>query len=311
MSTDTTIAVAQSESVWAATAPTPKFPRLTKNVHADVCIVGAGIAGLSCAYSLMRAGKSVVVLDDGPVAGGMTQVTTAHLTNAIDDRYFEIERMHGAVGARLAAESHSAAIHRIEETVKAEKINCDFARLDGYLFLDESEPEQTLDRELAAAHRAGLTDVEKIARIPLDFVDSGPALRFPNQGQFHPLKYLSGLAKAIKKSGGRIFTNSHVVRIDGGAPSRIRVGDHEVTAQAAIVATNTPINDLVAIHTKQAPYMTYVIGARVPRGSIPTALYWDTGPLTKEGRPTPYHYLRLQKGKARDPHELLIVGGGA
>src|SRR5438128_2708026 len=106
MSTSTTVELAQNESVWAATAKAPRYPRLSTNTHADVCIVGAGIAGLSCGYCLTRAGKSVVILDDGPLAGGTTQGTTAHLSNAIDDRYFEIERMHGAAGARLAAESH-------------------------------------------------------------------------------------------------------------------------------------------------------------------------------------------------------------
>ena len=109
---------AQAESVWAATTKRPEYPSLKRDVRADVCIVGAGIAGLSTAYMLAQAGKSVVVLDDGPIGGGMTEVTTAHLTNAVDDRYYEIERLHGAEGARFAAESHSAAINRIEAIAK-------------------------------------------------------------------------------------------------------------------------------------------------------------------------------------------------
>src|SRR5262249_34340577 len=103
---------------------------------------------------LMKAGKSVIILDDGNVAGGMTQVTTAHLTNAIDDRYYEIERMHGERGARLAAESHSVAIERIGFIAEAEKISCDFEWLDGYLILSSSETDDLLDREMAAVHRA-------------------------------------------------------------------------------------------------------------------------------------------------------------
>lgn len=299
---------ARNEPVWSATARVPKFPRLRKNVRADVCIVGAGIAGLSCGYALMKAGKSVVLLDDGPLAGGMTQVTTAHLVNAIDDRYFEIERLHGPEGAQLAAESHSAAIHRIEAVVEAENIKCEFERVDGYLFLAPEEAEAVLDRELAAAHRAGLTDVQKLTRAPIDFWDTGPVLRFPNQGQFHPLKYLTGLAKAIKAGGGSIFTDSHVDEIHGGAAAGVKVGKHTVNADAVIVATNSPINDRLAIHTKQAPYMTYVIGARVPRGQVPKALYWDTGPIS-QGRPASYHYVRMQRGAGRTRQDLLIVGG--
>src|SRR5688500_13999424 len=124
-------------SAWAATGGLPVRPALSGDHSADVCVVGAGIAGLSTAYHLAIAGKSVVVLDDGPVAGGMTQMTTGHLSNMFDDRYFELEKLHGREAARLAAESHTAAIARIEMIVNKEAIDCDFARLDGYLFLAE------------------------------------------------------------------------------------------------------------------------------------------------------------------------------
>jgi len=113
------------------------------------------------------------------------------------------------------------------------------------------------------------------------------------------LKYLSGLARAIEHAGGKIFTNTHADRIEGGEPARIEAGGHVVTAAAVVVATNTPVNDLFVLHTKQAPYMTYVIGARVPRGAVTTALYWDTE--------DPYHYVRLQPMDGE--HDLLIVGG--
>src|SRR5262249_330935 len=79
----------QSASVWMATAKVPGHRSLTKDAQADVCVVGAGVAGMSVAYLLAQEGKSVIVLDDGPVAGGQTQRTTAHLSNAIDDRFVE------------------------------------------------------------------------------------------------------------------------------------------------------------------------------------------------------------------------------
>src|SRR4051794_28791097 len=258
----------QSTSVWMATTAVPQRTALVEDTNADVCVVGAGIAGMTTAYLLAREGKSVVVLDDGPIAGGQTQRTTAHLSNALDDRYFEAERLHGTRGARLAAESHTAAIDRIESIVRDEHLDCDFERLDGFLFLPTGEDEGVLDRELAAAHRAGLTAVERLPRAPLTPFDTGPCLRFPAQGQFHPLKYLAGLAEAIRRDGGRIFTGTHAASVEGGTPARVRTAaGPTVTAQAVVVATNTPINDRVAIHTKQAPYLTYVIGALVPAGS--------------------------------------------
>lgn len=298
----------QHTSVWAATAQLPSFAPLTTDTTADVCIVGAGISGLTTAYLLTQVGKSVVVVDDGAIGSGMTGVTTAHLVNALDDRFFDLERLHGERGARLAAESHTAAIDRIESIVAREKIACDFTRLDGYLFAAPEHDEAYLDRELAAVHRAGLHGVTKVARAPLAW-DTGPCLRFPNQAQFHPLKYLAGLAQAIDPSagagsakgdrGGRIYTGTHATRVTGGSDASVETKGGTVRARHVVVATNSPVNNLVAIHTKQAPYMTYVIGARVPRNAVTTALYWDTG--------DPYHYVRLYPLDAE--HDLLIVGG--
>ena len=293
----------QSRSVWMDTVEVPPESSLTEKVNADVCIVGAGIAGMSTAYLLAREGKSVIVVDDGPIGGGMTGRTTAHLVNALDDRYFELERLHGEEGARLAAESHTAAISAVEAIVEQEAIECEFERLDGYLFVPPRDPKKILDDELEAAHKAGLTDIEKVERVPWDSYDTGAALRFPRQAQFHPLKYLAGLAKAIKEKGGRIYTQTHAKEIEGGKQARVETsGGGVVTAAAVVVATNTPVNDLIAIHTKQAPYQTYVIGARIPLGSVTRALYWDT--------PDPYHYLRIETvGKGAEAHDVLIVGG--
>src|ERR1043165_2059067 len=129
-------------SVWMATTNTPIQSRLRENIRTDVCIVGAGIAGMTTAYLLAREGRAVVVLDDGRIGGGMTERTTAHLSNALDDRYVEIERLHGEKGARRAADSHTAAIDRIEAIIAEEGIDCDFERLDGYLFVPPGESKE-------------------------------------------------------------------------------------------------------------------------------------------------------------------------
>src|SRR5438309_510825 len=108
-------------SVWMATAAIPSRSALKEDALANVCIVGAGIAGMTTAYLLARAGKTVSVLDDGPIGGGMTGRTTAHLVTALDDRYFELEKLHGERGARLAAESHKASIDQVERIAREEK----------------------------------------------------------------------------------------------------------------------------------------------------------------------------------------------
>jgi len=287
----------QRVPVWTASGELPATKPLRSDARADVCVVGAGITGLSTAYHLARSGLSVVVLDDGPIGGGETGRTTAHLSNALDDRYYELERLFGQDGARRAAESHTAAIDRIEAIVGAEGIDCDFERLDGYLFVPPGEPTDELDRELDAAHRAGLTGVERVGRAPLSSFDTGPCLRFPRQGQFDPLRYLAGLARAVRRDGGGIFTGTAAVRIEGGSPARVETaGGPVVSAGAVVVATNASILDELITDAVEFAYRTYAIAARVPRGAVPKALYWDTL--------DPYHYVRLlERG------ELLIAGG--
>ncbi len=293
---------------WFADAePQRQSKSLPQDQRADVCIVGAGIAGMSCAYELAKAGKRVIVLDDGPVGGGQTGRTTAHLANAVDDRFYHMESTHGEEGTRIIAESHGQAIDRIEEIATAEGIECDFRRLDGYLFLGPDDSPDSLERELEAAHRAGLLGVELLSSHQVGTRTFSPCLRFPRQGQFHPLKYLQGLAAAVERLGGQIYTGVHVEKVEGGSGAKVTTSQKkQVFADAVIVATNSPINDMFVIHTKQAPYMTYVVAGRVPKGMIPPGLYWDTH--------DPYHYVRLQPMPTEsaldaEQYDLLIVGG--
>jgi glycine/D-amino acid oxidase-like deaminating enzyme/nitrite reductase/ring-hydroxylating ferredoxin subunit len=293
---------AQTTSIWMA--ETLSQSPLYASTHSDVCIVGAGIAGMTTAYLLARQGKSVVVLDAGSIGGGETGRTTAHLSNALDDRYYELERLFGERGARLAATSHTAAIDCIEAIVAEEHIACDFERLDGYLFIPPEGSKDVLEREISAVHRAGLTDVEWVDRAPLEHCDTGRCLRFPHQGQFHPLKYLNGLAQAIRREGGQIFTGTPAEDIQGGSPARIKTrAGPVVTADHVVIATNTPINDPLIMPTKQYAYRTYVIGVQIPHAAVTKALYWDTS--------DPYHYVRIHSGGdgRGQAHDLLIIGG--
>src|SRR5262249_40830403 len=157
------------------------------------------------------------------------------LGNAIDDRYVEIERLHGPQGAILAAQSHTAAIAKIDEIVRTEQIASGFERLDGYLFLAPGQIEEFLRQEWEASRRAGLQDVELLRESPFRVPRLGPCLRFPRQGQFHPLEYLFGLAVALGKLGGHLFTNTHVERIDGGSPARVKTeAGPTVTCKAVV-----------------------------------------------------------------------------
>jgi glycine/D-amino acid oxidase-like deaminating enzyme/nitrite reductase/ring-hydroxylating ferredoxin subunit len=288
---------AEPRSLWEATASLPSLPPLQEDQTADVCVVGAGIAGLSVAYQLAREGADVVVLDRAGIGAGNTGVTTAHLASALDDRFSHLERLHGRDGARLAYESHQAAIEAVARIAAEEGIDCDLVRLDGWLFLAPEHDDRRLDRELEAAHRAGFRDAARLPRALESPFDTGPCLRFPRQGRFHPLKYLAGLAEAIGRRGGRILRGA-VTTVEGGGRSHVTTADgHRVSAGSLVVATAAPINDRVAVHAKQEPFLTYALSARL-REVVPDELWWDTG--------DPYHYVRLQ----RDPAGWQVIVGG-
>lgn len=292
-----------TESIWMDSASTLDLPPLTTDTRAHVCVIGAGIAGLSTAYLLARAGKAVVVIDDGRIGGGETGRTTAHLSNALDDRYYRIARLFGEEGARLAAESHTAAIQRVEAIAAQEDVACDFERVDGFLFLPPDGDRALLDRELDATHEAGLADTGLFERAPIASFDTGAALRFPRQAQLHPIKYLNGLARAIVRDGGRIYCGTRARNIQDGVPATVRTAaGHEILADDIVVATNSPVNDWMVMHTKQASFRTYVIGLRIPRGSVPHVLLWDTL--------DPYHYVRVQSAdRSGSVHDVLLIGG--
>ena len=279
----------------------PLFTAVSENFRTDVVVVGGGIAGLTTAYLLAKEGKSVTVLDRERLGLGETGLTSAHLSNALDDRYTELQRLHGFEGARLAAESHTAAIDLIEKIQAEEAIECEFKRVDGYWFLDAGGDVNMLMRELNASHQAGLTSVTILPKSPAPFFDSGPCLLYPNQAQFHPMKYIDGLAYALKKMGVKVLTHSEVTEIKGGRYAYVKTSQgFKIDCDDIVVATNVPINNKVSIHTKTAAYRSYLVGVIVPPEVVYEALYWDTA--------DPYHYVRFVK----DPNtfeDILLVGG--
>lgn len=297
-------------SVWERTAQKFSTSPLGRGVTAEVCVIGAGIAGVTTAYLLARENRQVILIDDGPVGGGMTSRTTAHLVNAIDDRYIDIEKLLGEDCARLTADSHTAAINCAEQIVRDLKIECDFERLDGYLFLPPGGSVKELMEELEAMRRAGLGGVQRVDLVPHTKISSDAILRFPQQAQFHPLKFLNGVCGALIDSGGKIFTGTRVVTVEDGDPVKIQTSDgHLIKARSAVVATNCPINDRVVVQSKQAPYATYAICMRVTH-PVEHALFWDTAQTAEEEKqdigPVAYHYVRFARD---DQGDVLIVGG--
>jgi Rieske Fe-S protein len=152
---------------------------------------------------------------------------------------------------------------------------------------------------LDAVRKVG-APVDRLVGVPLQGCDRQHVLRYPRQATFHPLKYLKGVAAVIEIKGGKFYSGTVVQEIKERDSTVTVTTDHgTITAKAAVVATNSPIIDTFALHTKMSPYRTYAMAFSIPRGTIPDALYWDTL--------DPYHYVRLQPGEGSI--DFLIVGG--
>jgi glycine/D-amino acid oxidase-like deaminating enzyme/nitrite reductase/ring-hydroxylating ferredoxin subunit len=288
-----------SKSLWMDIDVAPDAEVLDGVQECDVAVIGSGIAGISTAYELCQRGKSVIVIDRGRICGGMTSRTSAHLAPLCDDLVSEMRKIRGHEATKLFCGSQAAAVDRIEEIQKEEKIDCDFRRLDGYLFQGRDMPSDTIDQELDAVRAVGAS-VHRLMGVPLKGCEDRHALRYPRQATFHPLKYLAGVAKACSQKGVIFFRDSPVDEVteDDGVVT-VKAARGAIHAKHAVVATNSSISDRFAIHTKTAPYRTYVITFEIERGALPDALYWDTE--------DPYHYVRLQSGRANT--DYVLVGG--
>ncbi|RWO39540.1 MAG: FAD-dependent oxidoreductase [Mesorhizobium sp.] len=292
-----------TKSFWMKDTELPSAPQLEQDVRCDVAVVGAGMAGVSIAYELALAGQSVVVVDRGRLLGGMTCRTTAHLAPICDDGLSELVKIRGEDLARGFQESQQAAVDRIEEHVSDLEIDCDFRRLDGFLFpaawMDENEATKQCDEEYEAAGKVGAI-ADHGRGVPLKGHEAAPVLRYPDQATFHPLKYLRALLDDFRERGGKAFAESAVTEIEEGEQIRLRVeGGATITADNAVFATNSPVNTVVAIHSKMAPYRTYAMAFELPKATLPDALYWDMD--------DPYYYVRLQPGEG--DIDYLIAGG--
>lgn len=289
-----------SRSLWMDLEPPISAARLQSDIACDVIVIGAGIAGLSTAYELTRFGYSVAVIDRGPIGGGMTARSTAHLASALDDYYSELIKVHGEETARRYHESQVAAINRIEAICADETIDASFARVDGVLIPASSGDQRQLEAEFEACRKIDV-DVEWTENPLVDRRALGGCLRFARQGRVNPARYVAALSRAIASRGGRLFAETayigHETRGD-----RVLVQTEagpRIDAAHAVFTTNSPVNGKVSIHGRQAPFRTYALAGKVPKGSVADVLLWDTLDV--------YHYVRIQP--ADGTSDYLIVGG--
>jgi glycine/D-amino acid oxidase-like deaminating enzyme/nitrite reductase/ring-hydroxylating ferredoxin subunit len=281
-----------TKSLWE-TIEIPQYKTLTQNLTTEVCVIGGGISGISIAYQLAKQGHKVILLEGSRIASGQSGRTTAHLTYQVEEQLSNLLKHMNIERLKIFVNSHKQAIDIIEETILEEKIDCDFRRLDGYLFLGPDDSLEILKDEVRIGHEIGL-DLSLIEKVP-GFPDLGPAVVYPKQAQFHPTKYISGLLNAMKKFNVEVYENAHVTefKITNELCEVISGNGLVVSSKYLVIATDSPVNNRFYIHTKQSAYRTYVIGFEMNQ-KIEVPLLWDTS--------DPYHYIR-------QADNILLIGG--
>jgi len=285
-------------SFWIASTLQSNYPALTEDLHVDVAIVGGGLVGITAAMLLKRAGKRVAVLEAGRLAESVSGHTTAKVTSLHQLVYASLLKEIGEEKARLYGESNEAAIAQIAALVSEEHIDCDFARKDAYTFANDPKQVDAVRAEVEAAQKLGLP-ASYVTETPLPFDVLG-AVKFSNQAQFHPRKYILSLAGKIHGDGSAIYEHTRVNGVDGENPCRVQTENrHTVTAQDVIVATHLPILDQGLFFAKTYPKRSYLIGARIDPAKVPDGMFIGTGKNYRSIRATP-----TDEGGA-----VLLIGG--
>lgn len=284
-------------SYWIETTPSTHHPRVEEDVRADVVVVGGGIVGILTAYLLAKAGKAVVVVDRERIAMAETGHTTAHLQIVIDTRLRDLVKRFGLERTKLAWDSQLEAVRLIEAIARDERVACDLQRLDAFLSSPHASDRDLLADEIRYARAMGY-EAEWAAPGDVPYPATA-AVRFADQGKFHPRKFLLGVAQKAQRLGVRFFEGTQIVEAEEGTPAVAVTRDgHRLTGDWVVHATNVPFDPKAMLQTKVYHYRTYAIGALVERGVFADALYWDTL--------DPYHYTRVERQADRD---LVILGG--
>lgn len=287
-----------TSSIWTQGELAPRYPRLDSDLEVDVAIVGGGVTGLTTALLLAEGGRKVAVLEGRRLGSGVSERSTAHVTEAVDTRYAELERRDTDL-ARAVRESSRAAIELIARLAPGCDGQAGFRRVPGYLFSEDAGQTEALRAEAAAARRAGAT--VEFGEVPLP-IARGAGVRFESQAELDPVAYVKGLAERAQAASARLFEDSLVVGLESGERVRLEL-EHgaRVTATEVILATHAPFTK-ATFQTKIAQYRSYVVAA--PLTKPLDALFWDTA--------DPYHYVRSGRTGGSHPgsqDHYLIVGG--
>ncbi|MDL5361011.1 FAD-dependent oxidoreductase [Halalkalicoccus sp. NIPERK01] len=284
---------ARDESPWLATTDGPRFSALDGDRTVDVAVVGAGIAGLSTAVHLAEDGIDVAVIERDRVGAAVTGHTTAKVTSQHGLKYDHLLDTVGEERARQYAEANQDALEEVAE--RSEGFDAEFERAPAYVYADDSDGRRQVRDEARAAERLGLP-AAFVESVDLPYETAG-AVRFTEQGQFHPRKYVLGLAERIEEEGGEVFEETRATDLDVGQPCEVETESGAVTAEHVVCATHFPVFDRGGYFARMKTKRSHVVGVRVA-GDPPEGMYYKAG--------DPYRSIRVHR---LDGEPLVLVGG--
>ena len=281
-------------SLWLDTTPDTNFPAMPEGLTVDVAIVGGGIVGLTAATLLKEAGKTVAVIEAASIVQGVTGHTTAKVTSLHTLIYDHIINNFGEEKARAYADANQAAIEFIADTVERKQIDCDFTRTQAYTYTQAADEVEQLRSEADAAAKLGLP-VTLTRTTPLPFPVQA-AVRFDNQAQFHPRKYLLALGAELPGNGCHIFEQTRVLEITQGEPCEVVTQHGTIQARDVIIASHFPLNDKALYTSRLHPHRSYVLAVRVEEPTPPGMFIRSDSAYSIRTHPHP-------------DGELLLIGG--
>lgn len=284
-------------SFWIDSTPDTNFTEFRDNVVVDVAIVGGGIAGITAAILLKRAGKTVAVVEANHLAKGVSGHTTAKVTSLHRTIYADLIKKIGLEKARIYGDSNQAAVEFVANMVAQEQIDCDFSRERAYTFARYPDDLAEIEAEVDAAIKLGLP-ATFVSETSLPFPIAG-AIQFENQAKFHARKYLLHLANQIPGNGSYIFEDTRVKTVEEGKPCQVITNKGTVNATDVIVTTNLPILDQGLFFAKTYPKRSYIVGAHIDSAKAPEGVHIGIGNDSHSIRTTP------------TPDGLLLLIGGA
>lgn len=284
------------ESFWIDTAPAPDRTGRPLPDEVDVAVIGAGITGLTVGYLLACSGRSVAVLEAGGIAAGVSGHTTAKVSAQHALIYDHLRRVGKHTAARYGA-AQLAAIDWIATESAALGVDCEFSRRDSFVYSTKERQRETLQQEAEAAEAAGMP-ASYVEDLDLPVPAAG-AVRFTNQAQFHPRKWLLALADEIEALGSQVHEGTRAVSLSERRVSVVHTDRGDIRAKDVVVATHYPVYDRGGFFARLEPTRELAVSGLVPVDSAPTSMSLDADT----------HYsVRTTPDGAPDQTRLIVLG---